>query len=178
MPKMRIIFLNALIFFMPFGLSGQEKEYSWWKDRVQVSGFVKYMNTASVASLDSMITDNLIHNRLRLKVNITNKLTSVVEMRNRIFYGEGTSLNPHLGSLLNDDGGLIDLSFVPVNKQAFVMHSILDRAYLKYSAQKWELRVGRQRINWGVNLAWNPNDLFNAYSLIDFDYQELSLIHI
>ena len=172
MPKMRTTYFIALIFFVHFGLSGQEKERSWWKDRVQVSGFVKYMNTASIANLDSMITDNLIHNRLRLKVNITNKLTSVVEMRNRIFYGEATSLNPHLGGLLNDDYGLIDLSFVPVDKQAFVMHSILDRAYLKYSAQKWELRVGRQRINWGVNLAWNPNDLFNAYSLIDFDYQE------
>ena len=36
------------------------------------------------------------------------------------------------------------------------------------------MRIGRQRINWGVNLAWNPNDLFNAYSLIDFDYQERS----
>ena len=106
---MRITVFIALIFFMHFGLSGQEKEYSWWKDRVQVSGFVKYMNTASIASLDSMITDNLIHNRLRLKVNVTNKLTSVIEMRNRIFYGEGTSLSPHLGSLLNDDGGLIDL---------------------------------------------------------------------
>ena len=121
---------------MHFGLSGQEKEHSWWKDRVQISGFVKYMNTASIANLDSMITDNLIHNRLRLKVNITNKLTSVVEMRNRIFYGEATSLNPHLSDLLDVDGGLIDLSFVPVNKQAFVMHSILDRAYLKYSAQE------------------------------------------
>ena len=43
---------------------------------------------------------------------------------------------------------------------------------VKYMAKKWELRIGRQRINWGVNLAWNPNDLFNAYSLIDFDYQE------
>ena len=52
------------------------------------------------------------------------------------------------------------------------MHSIFDRAYLKYTSEKWELRIGRQRINWGVNLAWNPNDLFNAYSLIDFDYQE------
>lgn len=169
---MRTTYFIASILFMHFGLLGQEKEHSWWKDRVQISGFVKYMNTTSIANLDSMITDNLIHNRLRLKVNITNKLTSVVEMRNRIFYGEATSLNPHLGGLLNDDYGLIDLSFVPVDKQAFVMHSILDRAYLKYSAQKWELRVGRQRINWGVNLAWNPNDLFNAYSLIDFDYQE------
>ena len=40
------------------------------------------------------------------------------------------------------------------------------------SDEKWELTLGRQRINWGVNLAFNPNDLFNAYSLIDFDYQE------
>ena len=172
MPKMRIPFLIALIFFMHFGLSGQEKEYSWWKDRVQVSGFVKYMNTASIASLDSMITDNLIHNRLRLKVNITNKLTSVVEMRNRIFYGQATSLNTNLVSLLDEDSGLIDLSIVPIKKQAVITHSILDRAYLKYSAEKWELRLGRQRINWGINLAWNPHDLFNAYSLIDFDYQE------
>ena len=37
---------------------------------------------------------------------------------------------------------------------------------------KNELTLGRQRINWGVNLAFNPNDLFNAYSLVDFDYQE------
>ena len=169
---MRKAKILTLICLLHFGLSGQEKEPSWWKDRVQISGFVKYMNTASIASLDSMITDNLIHNRLRLKVNITNKLTGVVEMRNRIFYGEATSLNPHLSDLLDVDDGLIDLSFVPVYKQAYVMHSILDRAYLKYSAKKWELRLGRQRINWGVNLAWNPNDLFNAYSLIDFDYQE------
>jgi hypothetical protein len=169
---MRTTSIIALICLLHIGLSAQEKKPSWWKDRVQISGFVKYMNTASIANPDSIITDNLIHNRLRLKVNITNKLTSVVEMRNRVFYGEATSLNPNLGSLLDDDGGQVDLSLVPLNKKDLVFHSILDRAYLKYSAEKWELRLGRQRINWGVNLAWNPNDLFNAYSLIDFDYQE------
>ena len=93
-------------------------------------------------------------------------------MRNRIFYGEATRLNPNLGALLDNDLGQVDLSFIPVNNKSFVIHSILDRAYVKYMAKKWELRIGRQRINWGVNLAWNPNDLFNAYSLIDFDYQE------
>ena len=66
----------------------------------------------------------------------------------------------------------MDLSITSVNTSSFVVHSIFDRAYFKYLANKWELRIGRQRINWGVNLAWNPNDLFNAYSLIDFDYQE------
>ena len=169
---MRTAKILALICFLHFGLSGQEEAPSWWKEHIQISGFVKYMSTASIANLDSMITDNLIHNRLRLKMNITNKLTSVVEMRNRIFYGQATSLNTNLVSLLDEDSGLIDLSIVPIKKQAVITHSILDRAYLKYSAEKWELRLGRQRINWGINLAWNPHDLFNAYSLIDFDYQE------
>jgi hypothetical protein len=43
---------------------------------------------------------------------------------------------------------------------------------MKYSADKYEFTIGRQRINWGMNLAWTPNDIFNAYSLLDFDYQE------
>jgi hypothetical protein len=114
---MRTTSIIALICLLHICLSAQEKKPSWWKDRVQISGFVKYMNTASIANPDSIITDNLIHNRLRLKVNITNKLTSVVEMRNRVFYGEATSLNPNLGSLLDDDGGQVDLSLVPLNKK-------------------------------------------------------------
>jgi hypothetical protein len=32
--------------------------------------------------------------------------------------------------------------------------------------------IGRQRINWGQNLVWNPNDVFNVYSYFDIDYEE------
>ncbi|MBN2276051.1 MAG: hypothetical protein JXK95_17110, partial [Bacteroidales bacterium] len=32
--------------------------------------------------------------------------------------------------------------------------------------------IGRQRINWGQTYVWNPNDIFNAYSYFDFDYEE------
>ena len=32
--------------------------------------------------------------------------------------------------------------------------------------------AGRQRVNWGVNLVWNPNDVFNTFSYFDFDYEE------
>ncbi len=130
------------------------------------------MNSSSVINSDSTLTDNLIHNRFRIKLNFDNKLDAVFEMRNRVFYGQATKFNPNLGSILNTDVGQLDLSFVPYDQTALVVHSIFDRAFIKYSADKWELRLGRQRINWGVNLAWNPNDLFNAYSLIDFDYQE------
>ena len=53
-----------------------------------------------------------------------------------------------------------------------VFHIMIDRLYLQWNDDSWQFKVGRQRINWGVNLAWNPNDIFNAYSLYDFDYEE------
>ena len=168
---LRNLFILTFL-FCSFSCYSQEEQKTKLKDRISISGFVKYMNTSSAVNLDTIITDNLIHNRLRFKMNITDNLTSVVEMRNRIFYGEATRLNPYLGQILDKDMGQVDLSFVPLDKRSLVVHSILDRAYLKYSQEKWELRIGRQRINWGVNLAFNPNDLFNAYSLVDFDYQE------
>lgn len=167
----KYLFIITICFNQLFIL-GQKKEKTKLKDKIVVEGYIKYMNSSSVMSLDSIIGDNLIHNRLKVKAFLSTKMTVVVEMRNRIFYGEATSLNSSLGNQLDNDMGQLDLSFVPLNKKSIVIHSIFDRAYIKYMAKKWELRIGRQRINWGVNLAWNPNDLFNAYSLIDFDYQE------
>jgi hypothetical protein len=52
------------------------------------------------------------------------------------------------------------------------MHSMLDRAWIEYIKGKWQIRAGRQRINWGINLVWNPNDVFNTFSYFDFDYEE------
>jgi hypothetical protein len=53
-----------------------------------------------------------------------------------------------------------------------VIQSVIDRLLLKYSVPKWDITVGRQRINWGMNNIWNPNDIFNAYNFLDFDYEE------
>jgi len=169
---MRIYFLCFLLFSFSFSFFSQENKKNKWKEKVEFSGFIKYMNTTSVVDLDSLITDNLIHNRIRFKAYLSDKITTVIEMRNRIFYGEATRLNPYLGKQLEKDNGQVDLSFVSLDRNPLVIHSILDRAYMRYSEDNWELTVGRQRINWGVNLAFNPNDLFNAYSLVDFDYQE------
>jgi hypothetical protein len=49
---------------------------------------------------------------------------------------------------------------------------MIDRAYIDYSSGKWQIRAGRQRVNWGINLVWNPNDIFNSFSYFDFDYEE------
>ena len=36
----------------------------------------------------------------------------------------------------------------------------------------WEITAGRQRFALGTNMVWNPTDLFNPYSILDFDYEE------
>ena len=52
------------------------------------------------------------------------------------------------------------------------MHTILDRLYVDFQSGKWQVIAGRHRINWGMNLVWNPTDIFNTFSVFDFDYEE------
>lgn len=45
----------------------------------------------------------------------------------------------------------------------------LDRAFFDVGLGKWDLRLGRQAINFGQSLIWNPVDLVDANSPLDFD---------
>ena len=64
------------------------------------------------------------------------------------------------------------MSFYIFNEKNFILHSMIDRLWIKYQKNKLEISLGRQRVNWGINTIWNSNDLFNAYNFIDFDYVE------
>jgi hypothetical protein len=66
----------------------------------------------------------------------------------------------------------VDLSVRWAEGDAYLLHSVFDRLYGQYVNGKWEVRLGRQRVNWGLNTVWNPNDLFNAFNYLDFDYEE------
>jgi len=43
---------------------------------------------------------------------------------------------------------------------------------MQYNAKKFTLTLGRQRINWGINTVWQPNDIFNNFNYLDFNYPE------
>lgn len=45
----------------------------------------------------------------------------------------------------------------------------IDRLHLSLRKGPVEAHVGRQRINWGKTMVWNPNDVFNAYAFLDVD---------
>ncbi len=145
-----------------------DKPRSW-----TLNGYVKYMQTISFQHIDKQwMTDNLLHNRLIFNWNITNNLTFNTQMRNRIYYGETVSGFPQYRDIINQDYGLVNLTWNLFEGKSVFMNSTFDRLYLDYNLGKFQITVGRQRINWGQSFVWSPNDLFNYYSFFDFDYEE------
>jgi hypothetical protein len=167
-----ISLLFGLLVVSGMNLNAQNEDSSWLKDHVSLNGYVKWLHSASFADGTDLLTHNFLHNRLNLKGQFGNHITATVEVRNRFFYGETVRFNPGFGEMVDIDNGLVDMSVLLLDERTAVFHTIVDRAYLTYNYKNWEIDVGRQRVNWGINLAWNPNDLFNAYNLVDFDYQE------
>lgn len=53
-----------------------------------------------------------------------------------------------------------------------ILASAVDRLWVDWTYQSLEMTAGRQRIAWGTCLVWNPTDLFNPFSVLDFDYAE------
>ncbi len=118
------------------------------------------------------LQQNLLHHRLNTRLQLDTSWQLGVELRNRVFYGEFLKYAPGYGDLLEQDPGLIDMSWSWINADNLVAHTAIDRLWLNYSSNKWDIRLGRQRINWGQNIVWNPNDLFNVLNYADFDYEE------
>ena len=59
-----------------------------------------------------------------------------------------------------------------MHQNNYVLHTNTERLYIDMQQARWGLRLGRQRINWGIGTTWNPNDLFNTFSFLDVDYEE------
>ena len=93
-------------------------------------------------------------------------------MRNRLIYGETMKYTPGYANRIAGDGGLADLSVNLFTGDSYLLNATIDRLWLQATAGKFVFTAGRQRINWGQNLVWNPNDVFNVYSYFDFDYEE------
>jgi len=125
-----------------------------------------------MADLNYVSHNNLIHNRLNFRIYPTESLTMGLEIRNRIFSGDQVNAIPKYANLVDIDQGLVDLSWAWMDEPGIVAVSKLDRGWVRWANDQWELTVGRQRINWGINSFWNSNDLFNTFNLADFDYEE------
>lgn len=149
-----------------------------WKSKFDFKGYLKYLTSVRFEDVnEDWMTDQLLHNRLEFRYYPSEKWTIDLEMRNRLFFGQQVSYLNSIDTIdypgyIEDDGGFFNLSHNWASGNSYVLNTTIDRFFLDYAAGNWQVRAGRHRINWGQNLVWNPNDVFNAYSYFDFDYEE------
>ncbi len=155
-------------------------------EKIRLNGYLKVLQSAFVFNeaypdfvngkpqlVDTFLVDNLVHNRLNFWWYVNEHFTFKADLRTRIFYGDLVRASENYAGLVdNANNDYFDLSLVLVDNPSFVMHTMLDRLYLEYINEDWEIRLGRQRVNWGISTVWNPNDIFNAFDFTDFDYEE------
>ena len=179
--KFYLVFLG--FFLMTFVLNAQidstESEQEYIEEFTEktplltINGYLKELGTLTFTpAFKNFQYDNLIHNRLNSIWNFSDKLVLKADLRTRIFNGSTVRNFEAYGAFLEQDNAWADMSWTPLDTKNTVIHSTIDRLFLTYSREKWELSIGRQRINWGQTYVWNPNDLFNTYSYLDFDYEE------
>jgi len=140
----------------------------------ELSMFYKTPTPVPVSATDSLdqFLLNEIHNRLNFRWYANTKLTFALEVRNRIYFGSIIKNFPEYENFVNQDNGYLNLGTVLISQNNWFLHSMIDRAWIDYTSGKWQVTLGRQRVNWGINLVWNPNDVFNTFSYFDFDYEE------
>jgi len=138
------------------------------------SGFLEYTNTSwDLPQSEQWSELSGAYTRINLNWYPSSNFSMHAGIRNNFIYGSMlTDFYPFYTQILTSDNGFMDLTFKLASDSSYLLLSNTDRLYFKWTLDKFELTVGRQRINWGINMVWNPNDIFNTYNFFDFDYVE------
>ncbi|OQP66566.1 hypothetical protein A3860_13885 [Niastella vici] len=164
-------FLIILSVFSPLYLLAQDsmaKKNAW-----SFSGYLKDLEWVRFEKgFTNVAATNLVHNRMNIKWNPVENWTARLEVRNRLYWGDDVRVLPGFTQQLRNENEAVNLSIKWFEAKSAILHTNVERLWLEYKKTKWNIRAGRQRINWGITNTWNPNDLFNSYNFLDFDYEE------
>lgn len=161
----------ALLFIIPICVAGQESQEK--KKTLLMNGYIKSLSSLTIENnINDVSLNTLIHNRINLKWKLSENFQFVGELRNRVFWGDDVQKTLNFSSALRNLNEGINLQKIWIKEKNMVGHSNLDRLYMNFKKNKWGFRIGRQRVNWSMANTWNPNDIFNSYNFLDFDYEE------
>ncbi len=143
------------------------------QSNINFNGYVQNMQTVWDAkqSTDWIFSNSLI-NRLNLSWYLNDNFTFQASLRNIFDYGQFVSLIPFYSKIATKDFGYFDLTKEITSGTSYTLISNIDRLNFTYANNNLEIIIGRQRVNWGLNMVWTPNDIFNSASFINFDYVE------
>ncbi len=137
------------------------------------TGFLEYLNTTWAPEHTTWTNLSNVYNRIDLHWYPVKSLEFSAGIRNNFNFGPMMAdYYPYYADALLKDYGWADLTFRLAEDSSYLFYTNIDRLFMKWNFHKMELTLGRQRINWGLNLIWNPNDIFNTYNFFDFDYVE------
>ena len=143
------------------------------KYSMQLNGYVKSLQTWNApGDISRLNNTSIIHNRLNMQLKVSDHFYSAISFRNRLICGDDVRQIPHYKQVLRNRQELLNLSATWIDHPDLILHSNTERLWAEYRRPKWNIRVGRQRINWSMSNTWNPGDLFNVYNFLDVDYEE------
>jgi hypothetical protein len=162
--KFRILLLSFFFYSISFS---QNDSYS-------IGGYAKYLfSTSKYQQMNDRYYDHLIHTRLNTKWYPTSNLTGTMELRFRTMFGSSVKDIPNYSDQIKSYQPLMDLDAFLWNDKSSIGYFEVDRLYFDYYAGDLQTTIGRQRIAWGTSWVWNPTDIFNPKSILDFDHEEL-----
>ena len=138
-----------------------------------INGYLQNMQTTwSPKTGKNTFLSNSINNRINFAIYYSEKLTIRSSIRNIFDYGQFVNTIPNYQASAVRDNGYLDLTKKILSGNSYILYSNIDRLNMTLTLDKLEIELGRQRINWGINPVWTPNDIFNSASFINFDYVE------
>ena len=106
----------------------------------RLDGYIKEMiSLTALQDVDSLMFDNLIHNRLNVFWYPTEKLTLNMEVRTRMFHGDAVKTIPSYGNFIDVNNDFFDFSHTEDFDQ-MVFHTMIDRLYLQWNDASWQLK--------------------------------------
>ncbi|HPN22029.1 MAG TPA: hypothetical protein PK758_09030, partial [Tenuifilaceae bacterium] len=139
--------------------------------KFEFKGYIKDLQNVFIPNPDTSVwlSDNTLDNRLQLTYYPLKWLKLDVQSRTRLIYGDFVEMIPNYDNYIDKDMGYFDLSFLWCSGNSYITHTAFDRLNAAINFNSWQITLGRQRVNWGMDLAWNPNDIFNTYSYFNLE---------
>lgn len=158
----------------PFVLSFLLTSITFAQSNLDFGGYVKYLFSSSdYKQINERLYDHIIHGRLNTKYFFDDSFSLTGEIRLRTFWGKSVDKVPDFSELIKTNQPLLDMDLMLWRNKSTIGYIEVDRLYFDHNSTDIQITIGRQRIAWGTSWVWNPTDLFNPLSILDFDYEEL-----
>lgn len=117
---------------------------------------------------DAWRFDSQVLARQNLRWYPGRQLTVAVEVNERLLIGESAQLMQTASEAYRFEQPYFDWRSTFIEEEDVVLEAEVDRFWVTAYHGDLEATLGRQRIAWGTTLVWNPTDLFNPTSPLDF----------